>query len=50
MSVVPYRVPENLRVIGVAEGPLVHAYSVPKMTRHEIANIELGEKMIAVGY
>ena len=46
----PYEVPENLRIIGVTEGALAHAYSVPKLTRHEIANTELGGEMIAVGY
>ncbi len=49
-SVGPYRVPEGLRVIGVTEGPAVQAYSVPKLTRHEIANTEIGGKKIAVGY
>ncbi|MBW1828614.1 MAG: DUF3179 domain-containing protein [Deltaproteobacteria bacterium] len=46
----PYRVPEDLRVIGVTEGPAVQAYSVPNLTRHEIANTEIGGKKIAVGY
>jgi hypothetical protein len=49
-SVGPYRVPEGLRVIGVTEGPAVQAYSVPNLTRHEIANTEIGGKKIAVGY
>lgn len=40
----------NLRVIGVAEGSEAHAYSVPRLTWHEIANTEIDGKPIAVGY
>ncbi|MBW2538959.1 MAG: DUF3179 domain-containing protein [Deltaproteobacteria bacterium] len=43
-------VSSNLRVIGVADDSEAHAYSVRKLTRHEIANITLGSKAIAVGY
>jgi hypothetical protein len=50
LSVGTYGVPEDLLVIGVEAGTLAHAYSVPKLTRLEIANIELGEKKIAAGY
>jgi hypothetical protein len=43
-------VSSNLRVIGVADGSEAHAYSVRKLARHEIANVILGSKAIAVGY
>jgi hypothetical protein len=40
----------KLRVIGIAEGGEAKAYSVPKLSRHEIANSKIGEKPVAVGY
>ena len=40
----------GLRVIGVHEGTDARAYSVPKLSRHEIANSALGKEPIAVGY
>jgi hypothetical protein len=40
----------KLRVIGIAEGAEAKAYSVPKLSRHEIANSKIGEKPVAVGY
>ncbi len=40
----------KLRVIGIAEGDEAKAYSVPKLSRHEIANSEIGKKPVAVGY
>lgn len=43
-------VPDNLRIIGIANGSHAQAYSVPKLTRHEIANSALGSKPVAVGY
>ena len=43
-------VPNNLRVIGVTDGSEAHAYSVPKLSRHEIANTTIGSQAIAVGY
>jgi len=43
-------VPHDLRVIGVEEGPDSKAYSVSRLTRHEISNSTLGNKPIAVGY
>ena len=49
-SVGPYRVPEDLRVIGVTEGPEVQAYPVAKLTHHEIANTEIGGEKISVAY
>ncbi len=41
---------KNIRVIGVTDGEESHAYSVRKLRRHEIANTQLGEEAIAVGY
>jgi hypothetical protein len=41
---------ENLRVIGVEEGIESRAYSVPRLSGHEISNSMLGIKPIAVGY
>jgi hypothetical protein len=38
------------RVIGVTEGKETRAYSVPRLSRHEIANSTLGGKQIAVAY
>ena len=46
----PDNVPEHLRVIGVHEDAEAQAYSVSKLTRHEIANTDIGEMSIAVGY
>jgi hypothetical protein len=41
---------KNLRIIGVEEGSLAQAYSVPRLTRHEISNSQIGSKSIAVAY
>ncbi len=41
---------ENTRVIGVENGPDAHAYVVRTLTRHEIANTELGDTPIAAAY
>lgn len=38
------------RVIGIADESGAHAYSVPKLSRHEIANTHLGKTPIAAGY
>ena len=38
------------RVIGVRNGPDAHAYVVRKLTRHEIANTNLGDTPIAAAY
>ena len=38
------------RVIGVENGADAHAYVVRKLTRHEIANSQLGETPIAAAY
>jgi len=43
-------VSRGLRVIGVLGGTEAHAYSVPKLRRHEIANTTIDSKPIAVGY
>lgn len=38
------------RVIGIARGAEAQAYSVRKLSRHEVANTSIAEKPIAVGY
>ncbi len=43
-------VPGHLRVIGVAQGEEKRAYSVPRLSRHEVANSTLGGDEIAVAY
>jgi hypothetical protein len=43
-------VPSNLRIIGISDGSKSQAYSVRKLSRHEIANSMLGSKPVAVGY
>ncbi len=40
----------NPRVIGLTDGETERAYSVPKLSRHEIANSHLGNKAVAAGY
>lgn len=40
----------DTRVIGIAEGDDFKAYSVRKLSRHEISNSELLGKPVAVGY
>ncbi len=42
--------PNNMRVIGIEDGEDAKAYSVGKLSRHEISNSKLGEKPVAVGY
>ncbi len=42
--------PASERVIGIANEQEAHAYSVRKLSRHEIANTFLGDVPIAVGY
>ena len=41
---------QNPRVIGIADGTEARAYSVPKLRYHEIANTQIIDKKIAVGY
>ena len=45
-----FLVSSRLRVIGVTGGTEAHAYSVPKLRRHEIANTTIDSQPIAVGY
>ena len=40
----------NFRVIGVADGDDAHAYSVPKLSHHEIANTNIASNPIIAGY
>ncbi len=40
----------DTRVIGVRNGPDAHAYVVRTLTRHEIANTDLGDAPIAAAY
>jgi hypothetical protein len=44
--------PEAARIIGIANPASgnAHAYSVQRLTRHEIANTQLGEAPIAAAY
>ena len=42
--------PEDMRVIGIGEGPDSRAYSVRRLSRHEISNSALGKRPVAVGY
>lgn len=44
------KVSPGLRVLGVKEDRESRAYSIPKLSRHEIANSKIGDKPIAVGY
>ena len=46
----PTAVPPDLRVIGVAAGSQARAYSIVRLSRHEIANSSIGDKPIAVAY
>ena len=41
---------QNPRVIGIADGREARAYSVPKLRYHEIANTQINDKKVAVGY
>lgn len=43
-------VPDDLRIIGIADSSHAQAYSVSKLTAHEIANSVLGANPVAVGY
>jgi hypothetical protein len=46
----PDYIHRSLRVIGVAADDAAHAYSIPKLQHHEIANTVIGDTAIAVGY
>ena len=41
---------QNPRVIGIADGTEAQAYAVPKLRYHEIANTQINDKKIVVGY
>ncbi len=43
-------IPDHLRVIGVDDGELGKAYSIRRLSRHEISNSEAKGKPVAVGY
>lgn len=43
-------VPGWARVIGISQGTDAKAYSVARLSRHEISNSELDGKPVAVGY
>jgi len=43
-------VPSSEKVIGIANQHEAHAYSIRRLSRHEIANTLLGEVPISVGY
>jgi hypothetical protein len=45
-----YSVSLSQRVIGVSDGSTAQAYSVSKLSRHEVANSMLADVPIAVGY
>jgi len=40
----------NFRVIGITDGDEAHAYSVSRLSHHEIANTMLASDPIAAGY
>jgi len=44
------KAPSHLRIIGIAENSDAQAYSIPKLTAHEIANTTLGSAPIAAAY
>jgi len=45
-----YSVSLNQRVIGVGDSNTAQAYSVSKLSHHEVANSMFGDVPIAVGY
>jgi hypothetical protein len=45
-----HNVSPNLRVLGVSDDSEAKAYSIPRLSRHEIANSRIGKQPIAVGY
>jgi hypothetical protein len=40
----------NLRIIGISKRDEAKAYSVPRLSRHEVSNSLLGEDPVAVAY
>ena len=43
-------VSDGHRVIGISEGDQAQAYSIPTLSRHEIANTTIGSTPISAGY
>jgi len=44
------KAPSDMRIIGITENSDARAYSVPKLSRHEVANSTIGSKPIAAAY
>ena len=44
------KAPSHLRIIGISDNSDAQAYSIPKLTRHEIANTTIGSEPIAAAY
>lgn len=42
--------PDRMRVIGISEGNESKAFSVSKLSRHEIANTSLAKANVVIGY
>ena len=40
----------NTRVIGISDGKEAHAYSVPRLYHHEVANSSIGDQAITAAY
>ena len=40
----------STRVIGISDGKEAHAYAVPRLSRHEVANSSFGGQPIAAAY
>jgi hypothetical protein len=40
----------DIRVIGISVGEKARAYSVPRLSRHEVANSRIGDQPIAAAY
>ena len=43
-------VSNNTRVIGISDGKEARAYSVPRLSRHEVANSRIGDQPIVAAY
>ena len=46
----PQKVPPDLRILGVNKNNILKAYSIPKLSRHEIANGSIESVPIAEAY
>lgn len=42
--------PDHVRVLAIEDGSDARAYSIPKLSGHEIANSSIGGRPVAVGY